>query len=886
MIATDSCCHVLNVLMNKVPQRASYRSNLLSTVGGDRVSLNDGLFQEVPEVRSKAYLVDLDASISPSKSDGLGGNSAGDREFRSLPFAKFDSDQYKSRGANGATESEESLDFTKLEKELHTVHSNDSDAAFSRGFSAFAAPAADVEAPHVDPSHVFALRKEYWQQQVDEVRQALAQCNQKIQDIDTNCQELQILQKNLNIQYAKLQKRKDEVGRRKEKRDKERERDKLKQKEANAAIMKLMESAKLDSKEKSKEKSDAAAARRLENKRIAAELTGDLDGDIMFEDELDSNSGRYSRFMKSIDKAMTSFNNFLDRKDGMHALTLTIEARFGVTYSVYFDFLRWNVYCTLKILLIWIIFFVLHAINSSRLVTSFTAVWTSSFETIPSDLKFPNALVFSGQSAFWPSSLLLSSFDSPNFFTAFLMLTLLIYLKMSVGQLYDKRVRRKQHSVESDDSSDQYSMLVLGGWDWTSQIREEVVLQQTNLASRLKLLLKKAHDLNVMDSLSLSGLLALYAKRGVIFLLWLSVLSVGFLVIIGVNFLPNDTNGPYFVSKLVAPALVNAVLPVVTKICVSLENWDTVSTINQLMYRLYVARILNVSLQLVVFYFLLVGTPASLVSYGLPEFIELRDCAFRTCEDQVGTRIFFLYATDVIVACVVAIVVPWLQKNVMPVMGSEYNKEEFQVPPNVIKGLYQQLLLWACLPFFPLASLFAPFLQYLAFNVEVYYVKENCVRPLEMLNVQEAKVSLSVQMMKLYNGCMALAAAVFVYVLTSFSFQSYNSSCCQLTPRSACLSTATTVSCPQLQGVMFYSAPPLQLWADSMPKAVTSWLLEPVFTWAVAFCCVTLAAWRTALMRSYATYIGARRQLLNENIALLGKMFKRQQRLINLRKKQ
>jgi hypothetical protein len=872
--------------MNKGPQRASYRSNLLSSVGGDRISLNDGQFQEVPEVRSKAYLVDPDTSQSPSKHDGLGGNSAGDREFRSMPFANFDSDQYKTRGASGATEGEDSVDFSKLEKELHLEPPTDSNAAQSLRLSGFAAPAADVEAPHVDPAHVFAMRKQYWKQQVDEVHQALTLCNEKIKEIDTNCHELHMLQKNLNLQYAKLQKRKDEVTRRKEKRDKERDRDKEKQKEANAAIMKLMESAKLDSKEKSKEKSDAAAARRLENKRIAAELTGDLDGDIMFDDDVGSNGGGFDRFMKSIDKAATAFNNFLDRKDGMHALTLTIEARFGVTYSVYFDFLRWNVYCTLKILLIWIIFFLLHAINASRFLSSFTSVWTSSFETVPSELKFPYSQVFSSQSAFWPSSLLLSSFDSPNFFTAFLMLTLLIYLKMSVGQLYDKRVGQKQYSVESADSSDQYSMLALGGWDWTSQIREEVVLQQTNLASRLKLLLMKAHESSIMEALSLSELLVLYAKRSFIFLSWLSVLIVGFLVIVGVNFLPNDTNGPYFVSKLLAPALVNAVLPVVTKVCVALEKWDAVSTINQLMYRLYVARILNVSLQLVVFYFLLVGTPASLVQYGLPEFIELRDCSFRSCEDQVGTRIFFLYATDVIVACIVAIVVPLLQKNVMPIMGFEYKKEEFQVPPNVIKGLYQQLLLWACLPFFPLASLFAPFLQYLAFNVEVYYVKENCVRPLEMLNVQEAKVSLSVQMMKLYNGCMALAAAVFVYVLTSFSFQSYNSSCCQLTPRASCLNTAANVACPQLQGVMFYSAPPLQLWANSLPVAATSWLLEPVFTWAVAFCCVIVAAWRKALMRSYASYVGARRQLLNENIALLGKMFKRQQRLINLRKKQ
>jgi hypothetical protein len=728
------------------------------------------------------------------------------------------------------------------------------------------------------------MRKKYWQQQVDEVHRALSHCNDKIMEINNNCLELHALQKTLTLQYAKLQKRKDEVSRRQEKRDQERDRDKLKQKEANAAIMKLMESSRLESKEKSKAKSDTAAARRLENKRIAAELTGDLDDDGMFEDDSDSSQGRFGRLMQSIQNAFISFSSFLDRKDGMHALTVAIEARFGVTYSVYFDFLRWNVYCTLKVLLIWLIFFLLHALNASRFFTNFTSVWTSSFETIPSELKLPHTLVFSSQSSFWPSSLLLSSFDSPNFFTMFLILTMLIYLKMSVGQLYEKSVGLKKYSVESADSGEQYSILVLGGWDWTSQMKEEVVLQQSNLASRLKLLLSKARDMSLMDSLSLSGLLALYAKRGFIFALWLSVLSVGFLVIIGVNFLPNDTNGPYFVSKLLAPALVNAVLPVVTKVCVSLEKWDAVTTINQLMYRLYVARILNVSLQLVVFYFLLVGTPASLVQYGLPEFIEQRDCAFRSCEDQVGTRIFFLYATDVIVACVVAIVVPLLQKHVMPIMGFEFKKEEFQVPPNVIKGLYQQLLLWACLPFFPLASIFAPFLQYLAFNIEVYYVNENCVRPLEMLNVQEAKVSLSVQMMKLYNGCLALAAAVFVFVLTSFSFQSYNSSCCRLSPTAACTSSATT-TCPQLQGVMFYSAAPLQLWADSVPSASTSWMLQPVFTWAVAFCCFTIAAWRQALMKSYAGYIVARRQLLNENIALLGKMFKRQQRLINLRKK-
>jgi hypothetical protein len=39
-------------------------------------------------------------------------------------------------------------------------------------------------------------------------------------------------------------------------------------------------------------------------------------------------------------------------------------------------------------------------------------------------------------------------------------------------------------------------------------------------------------------------------------------------------------------------------------------------------------------------------------------------------------------------------------------------------------------------------------------------------------------------------------------------------------------------------------------------------------------------------MKSSATFMGVRRQQLNESIALLGKMFKRQQRLINLRKKQ
>jgi hypothetical protein len=870
--------------MNKVPQRASYRSNLLTSVGADRISLNEGLFQEVSEVRGKPYLVNPEESFSPSKSDGLGGNAAGDQELRSLPFAHFDSDRHKSSALNGSTEIEDALDFSQLENELHHNFSENMNALSAS--SGFAAPAADVEAPHVDPADVFAMRKQYWKNQVDGIQQALNHCNDKIKEINTNCNELQALQKTLGLQYAKLQKRKDEVSRRQEKRDKERERDKVKQKEANAAIMKLMESSKLESKDKSKEKSDAAAARRLENKRIAAELTGDLDGDGMFEDESVSKHGRFGRFIASIENATINFNNFLDRKDGMHALTLTIEARFGVTYSVYFDFLRWNVYCTLKILLIWFVFLLLHSINATRILSSFTSVWTSSFEIVPQDLKFPSSSVFSGRSAFWPSFLLLSSFDSPNFFTIFLILTLLIYLKMSVGRLHEKRVGRKQHTVESAESSDQYSMLVLGGWDWTSQIQEEVVLQQTNLSSRLRVLLSKASDLSLMESLSLSSLFILYAKRGFIFALWLSVLTVGFFIIIGVNFLPNDANGPYFVLKLLAPALVNAVLPVVTNVCVKLEAWDAVTTINQMMYRLYVARILNVSLQLVVFYFLLVGTPLSLVQYGLPEFIELRDCAFRTCEDQVGTRIFFLYATDVIVASVVAIVVPLLQRHVMPIMGFEFHKEEFQVPPNVIKGLYQQLLLWACLPFFPLASLFAPFLQYFAFNVEVYYVKENCVRPLEMLNVQEAKTSLSVQMMKLYNGCLALAAAVFVYVLTSFSFQSYNSSCCKLIPSTKCLGTATSGTCPQLQGVMFYSAPPLQLWANSVTSAATSWLLEPVFMWAVALTCFILVAWRNALMESYSSYVGARRQLLNENIALLGKMFKRQQRLINLRKKQ
>jgi hypothetical protein len=871
--------------MNKVPQRASYRSNLLSSVGGDHASLNEGIFQEVPEIRAKAYLVDSDQS-SPSKFDAFGGSSAADKEFRSLPFAAFDLDEFKSSGLNGASETEEILDFSQLEKDLKNTPSAGSTNPQSSAFSGFAAAATDAEAAHVDPSRIYALRKQHWKQQVDEVNEALSLCNGKIKEVIAKCDELDNLRKNLALQHAKLQKRKDEVGRRKEKRDKERERDKLKQKEANAAIMKLMENTKLEAKEKSKVKSDAVAARRLENKRIAAELTGDLDDDGVFIDEADNNIGCWGILVKSISSTLKDFESFLERKDGMHSSAVTIEARFGITYRVYFDFLRWNVYCTLKVLLLWLIFFMLHVVSASRFVTSFSAVWTSALETVPAELKFPYSQVFVSQSAFWPSFLLLSSFDAPNFFTVFLMVTMLIYIKMSVGQLHEKRVLQKRFYVESANSSDQYSLLVLGGWDWTSQLKEEVFLQQTNLAARLKLLLNRAHDMNHLESLSLASLLMLYAKRGMIFLSWVSVLTVGFVVIIGVNFLPNDGNGPFFVTKQIAPAVVNAVLPMATNFCVKLEKWDAVTEINQLMYRLYTARILNVSLQLVVFYFLLVGTPSSLVQYGLPQFIELRDCAFRSCEDQVGTRIFILYVTDVIVACTIAIFVPLVQKTVMPALGFEFQKQEFQVPPNVIKGLYQQMLLWACLPFFPSAALFAPFLQYLAFNVEVYYVNENCIRPFELLNVQEAKASLSVQMMKLYNGCLALASCVFVYVLTSFSFQSYNVDCCHLNLHSKCVDSAINASsCPALQGVMFYGAAPLQLWANSAPSAATSWLVEPIFIWIVAFCCLILAAWRQALMKSYVSYLSARRQLLNENIAILGKMFKRQQRLINLRKK-
>lgn len=89
---------------------------------------------------------------------------------------------------------------------------------------------------------------------------------------------------------------------------------------------------------------------------------------------------------------------------------------------------------------------------------------------------------------------------------------------------------------------------------------------------------------------------------------------------------------------------------------------------------------------------------------------------------------------------------------------------------------------------------------------------------------------------------------------------------------------------------MFYSAPPLQLWANSMSSASSSWMVvfvkEPVYAWTITVCCIIASALQSARMKSSATFMGVRRQQLNESIALLGKMFKRQQRLINLRKKQ
>jgi len=787
--------------MSKGPQRAGYRSNLLSSVGGELISLNEGTFQEVPEVRSKPYLVDNDGSASPSKSDGLGGNAAGDRDFRSLPFANFDSDRVKTVGVNGAAEAEETLDFSQLEREANQAPSEVASAGLTRAsheFSGFAAAAPDVEAAHVDPATVFALRKQYWKQQVDEILRALSACNAQIKAVSEQRQGLQALQKNLSLQYTKLEKRKDEVDRRKEKREKERERDKAKQKEANSAIMALLaKSAKTESKDT---RASDAAARRLENKRIAAELTGELDDGAVFEDELDVVNNRWSRFKRSVAAALMPFRRMwmaVERYayaiDFMRVAIVAIEARFGVTYSVYFDFLRWNVLSTAKIGVIWLVFFLLHALNATRFFTSFTSVWTSSLETVPPELVFPYSKVFSTSSSFWPSSLLVSSFGSPNFFAMFLLLTLLGYLAMSISRLYHKVVDKKQYTVQSADSSDQCSMLVLGGWDWTSQTQEEVALQQNNLGGRLKMLLAQALDRSLMESLSLSDLLILYTKRAFILFFWLGLLLGGFGVIIGVQFLVTGSDTFSTVVKALAPAVVNAALPVVTEICVKLEKWDGVMALRQHISRLYVARITTVVIQLVVFYFFLVGVPGSL------PYLEVRDCSFHSCEDQVGTRIFILYVTDVVVACIVAIVVPVVQKRLMPPMGFDYQKQEFQVAPNVIKGLYQQLLLWSCIPFFPLASVVAPLLQCLSFLVEAYSVTEHCVRPLELLNIQEARVSVSVTMMQLYNGCMAIAFAVFVFVLTSFSFQSYNSSCCKLTPDSKCMASGVSASTCSLQ---------------------------------------------------------------------------------------
>lgn len=343
-----------------------------------------------------------------------------------------------------------------------------------------------------------------------------------------------------------------------------------------------------------------------------------------------------------------------------------IEARFGYSVASYFRFFRWIIMAFMVISIPSLVALTLHILLLVAQNDSTRVDWTRFAGTAPSILLLPKYREEEG---------LLYSVVLVTMEVVLLVLTVQKWIT-------EDRQAKTVEAIDGGGNKPRFGRIVLNAWDFGATTHDQVMDLKKSIAEQVKITLAEEQMAERVRRRTRKERYQLYTRRLVAFIIYVVIQAASWYAIIAVTTQSSELQrhiatqaaflAPYVASLV--PALVtviNGIVPTVISLLTALERWDDVGfAIKALVTRLYLAKVLNVLIQLVSFAllldpYLLTSRQSSMGFFTIDGSSVRKNVmlAFKpdsyTCRaEQVGSGLVNLVITDFAIGKVAAIATP------------------------------------------------------------------------------------------------------------------------------------------------------------------------------------------------------------------------------------
>ena len=429
---------------------------------------------------------------------------------------------------------------------------------------------------------------------------------------------------------------------------------------------------------------------------------------------------------------------------------LMVESRYGNSVGAYFIFFRWLFVNAMILFAIQGVFMFYHVgnlylygvqniLNGTAPVTMEPVQWSKFEGIVPSWALFSN---YSQEEAVQYTGVLFGS-----------QIILLVFtIQKTVAE-----DRKKKVFEQVTGNSKQWTKLTLNGWDHSYTDRSAFSDQMYQVAEHITVKLHEDATKGAAQERSKRDTYILYAKRFVLFLLYMIVQVSGWSVIIYLTANSRAVSGQ--ITALVgqeipldivpiAVSVINAVLPAVITKLTELEGWESQGDfIKQKTTKIFMAKTFNVIIQLFSYAELIdpymytqdeevFGLKQTLIRENTEK--QFTPGSFQCRADQAGSQIFGLVATEFVMGKILALGVPFAKYLVAKVRKKKFKKAEFDVALKMIGLLYFQQLVLMSPVFLPISGILSLLLFYINFKFDIFVLRKTQSKPKKPWSAKDA----------------------------------------------------------------------------------------------------------------------------------------------------
>ncbi|KAE8999854.1 hypothetical protein PR001_g8800 [Phytophthora rubi] len=327
-------------------------------------------------------------------------------------------------------------------------------------------------------------------------------------------------------------------------------------------------------------------------------LNGAADAQEMLEADLGEGTDRAA--VRGIRLKWKKFRLFLRRR--LYPFTTDIrqiEAQFGSSVSSYFRFFGWIIMTFTVMSVPCFVFLVLHILYLLQQPSSVN--WVAYSGVMPTFLQLPG---------YFP--------DEAFVYSAILIWMEILLLLFTLRKwIAEDRMSKAVQAVENASEKPKYSRILLNAWDFSLTTSDQVSDLKKTIAEQVKIAMEEEKRAETIKSRTKKQKYILYARRFVAFIFYMMIQAASWYLIILLTTQSSQLQlqiaaraaifAPY--ASSIVPAVVtviNAILPKLISLLTTIEKWDDVGfAIKAMVTRLYLAKILNVLIQLFSFALLL-----------------------------------------------------------------------------------------------------------------------------------------------------------------------------------------------------------------------------------------------------------------------------------------